>query len=97
MITVSMHKGVIISRTMLFAVLGTGAGMSMMAMSTVDVPTTSRRLRRALRSMSIVLRAMFASPEKSSARGYERPGRKNYPPRHVFIEDALMAREMDRL
>jgi len=68
-----------------------------MAMSTVDVPTTSRRLRRALRAMSIVLRAMFASPEKSSARGYERPGRKNYPPRHVFIEDALMAREMDRL
>jgi len=93
MITVSTHKGVITSRTMLFAVLGNGAAM---AMSTVDVPATSRRLRRALSAMS-VLRAMFASPEKSSARGYERPGRKNYPPRHVFIEDALMAREMDRL
>ena len=96
MITVSMHKGVITSRTGLFAVLGTGVAMALMAMSTVDVPTTSRRLRRALSAMSI-LRAMFASPEKSSARRYERPGRKNYPPRHVFIEDALMAREMDRL
>ena len=94
MITVSMHKGVITSRTRRFAVLRTGAAM---AMSTVDVPTTSRRLRRALRAMSIVLRAMFASPEKSSARRYERPERKYYPPRYVFIEDALMAREMDRL
>jgi hypothetical protein len=93
MITVSTHKGVITSRTMLFAVLRTGAAM---AMSTVDVPTTSRRLRRALSAMS-VLRAMFASPEKSSARRYERPERKYYPPRYVFIEDALMAREMDRL
>ena len=93
MITVSTHKGVITSRTGRFAVLRTSAAM---AMSTVDVPTTSRRLRRALSAMS-VLRAMFASPEKSSARGYERPERKYYPPRHVFIEDALMAREMDRL
>ena len=93
MIPVSMHKGVITSRTRLFAVLGTGAAM---AMSTVDVPTTSRRLRRSLSVMS-VLRAMFASPEKSSARRYERPERKYYPPRYVFIEDALMAREMDRL
>ena len=97
MITVSMHKGVITSRTGLFAVLGTGAAMALMAMSTVDVPTTSRRLRRSLSAMSAVLRAMFASPEKSSARRYERPERKKYPPRHVFIEDALMAREMDRL
>ena len=96
MITVSMHKGVITSRTGLFAVLGTGAAMALMAMSTVDVPTTSRRLRRSLSVMS-VLRAMFASPEKSSARRYERPERKYYPRRHVFIEDALMAREMDRL
>jgi hypothetical protein len=93
MITVSTHKGVITSRTRRFAVLRTGAAM---AMSTVDVPTTSRRLRRALSAMS-VLRAMFASPEKSSARRYERPERKYYPPRYVFIEDALMAREMDRL
>ena len=93
MITVSTHKGVITSRTGRFAVLRTSAAM---AMSTVDVPTTSRRLRRALSAMS-VLRAMFASPEKSSARRYERPERKYYPPRYVFIEDALMAREMDRL
>ena len=94
MITVSTHKGVITSRTGRFAVLRTSAAM---AMSTVDVPTTSRRLRRSLSAMSAVLRAMFASPEKSSARRYERPERKYYPPRYVFIEDALMAREMDRL
>jgi len=97
MITVSIHKGVITLRTELFAVLGTGAAMALMPMSTVDVPTISRRLRRSLSAMSAVLRAMFASPEKSSARRYERPERKNYPPRHVFIEDALMAREMHRL
>src|SRR4029077_770414 len=46
MITVPIHKDVITSRTRLFAVLGTGAAMALMPMSTVDVPTISRRLRR---------------------------------------------------
>jgi hypothetical protein len=36
------------------------------------------------------LRAMFAASEKP-------PARRHYPKRHVWLDNALMAREMDRL
>jgi hypothetical protein len=43
-----------------------------------------------IQAMGVALRAMFAASEKP-------PARRHYPKRHDWLENALMAREMDRL
>ncbi|HEX4586388.1 MAG TPA: hypothetical protein VH185_00280 [Mycobacterium sp.] len=53
-------------------------------------PAKTRRLSGAIHAVSAALRAMFAASEKP-------PARKHYPKRHVWLDNALMAREMDRL
>ena len=53
-------------------------------------PTKTRRWSDAIHAVSGALRAMFAATEKP-------PARRHYPKRHDWLDNALMAREMDRL
>jgi hypothetical protein len=53
-------------------------------------PAKTRRWSDAIRAISGALRAVFASSEKP-------PARRHYPKRHVWLENSLMSREMDRL
>jgi hypothetical protein len=50
----------------------------------------TRRWSDTVSAVGTALRAMFAASEK-------RPARQHYPQRHVWMENALMSREMDRL
>ncbi len=53
-------------------------------------PAKTRRWTDAIHAISEALRAMFAATEKP-------PARRHYPKRHAWMDNALMAREMDRL
>ena len=53
-------------------------------------PATTRRWSDTVHAVTTAVRAMFAAPQK-------RPERKHYPKRHVWLDNALMSREMDRL
>jgi hypothetical protein len=53
-------------------------------------PARTRRWRRVVHALSGALRAIFATSEKP-------PARRHYPKRHAWLDNALMAREMDRL
>jgi hypothetical protein len=53
-------------------------------------PAKTRRWSEPVHAVSAALRALFAASEKP-------PARRHYPKRHVWLDDALMAREMDRL
>ena len=53
-------------------------------------PAKTRRWGDAVRAVSGALRAMFKASEKP-------PARRHYPQRHAWLDNALMAREMDRL
>lgn len=53
-------------------------------------PAKTRRWRDSVSAVGTALRAMFAVSEKA-------PARKHYPKRHVWLDAALMSREMDRL
>jgi hypothetical protein len=57
----------------------------------VALPTAkTRRWSDAVHAVSTALRAMFAESEKPAAR-------QHYPKRHVWLDNALMSREMGRL
>jgi hypothetical protein len=53
-------------------------------------PAKTRRWTDTIHAISGALRAMFAATEKP-------PARRHYPKRHAWMDNALMAREMDRL
>ena len=53
-------------------------------------PAKTRRWTDTIHAISGALRGMFAATEKL-------PARRHYPKRHAWIDNALMAREMDRL
>jgi hypothetical protein len=53
-------------------------------------PAKTRRWSDTVHAVGTALRAMFAASEKP-------PARKHYPKRHVWLDNALMSREMDRL
>ena len=53
-------------------------------------PAKTRWWSGTIHAVSAVLRAMSTASEKPPARRY-------HPKRHVWLENALMAREMDRL
>jgi hypothetical protein len=53
-------------------------------------PAKTRWWSGTIHAVSGVLRATFAASGKP-------PARKHYPKRHVWLDNALMAREMDRL
>jgi hypothetical protein len=53
-------------------------------------PAKTRRWSDTVHAVSTALRAMLAAPEKPAAR-------QHYPKRHVWLDNALMSREMDRL
>src|SRR5262245_53296737 len=53
-------------------------------------PVKKGRLRAAMHVLTDALAVVFLRPEK-------RPARKHYPRRHVWLDNALMAREMHRL
>jgi hypothetical protein len=53
-------------------------------------PAKTRRWSDTIHAVSGALRAMFAASEKP-------PARRHYPKRHAWLENSLMAREMDRL
>jgi hypothetical protein len=53
-------------------------------------PPKTRRWTDTIHAISGALRAMFATTEKP-------PARRHYPKRHAWMDNALMAREMDRL
>ena len=53
-------------------------------------PAKTRRWSDTVHAVSGALRAMFAATEKP-------PARRHYPKRHAWLDNALMAREMDRL
>jgi hypothetical protein len=53
-------------------------------------PAKTRRWSDTVSAVGTALRAMFAASEKS-------PARQHYPKRHVWLDNALMSREMDRL
>jgi hypothetical protein len=53
-------------------------------------PAKTRRFSDAVHAVAGTLRAVFASPEKP-------PAQRHYPKRHVWLENAMMSREMDRL
>jgi len=53
-------------------------------------PAKTRRWSDTLQAVSTALRTMFAASEKP-------PARRHYPKRHVWLDNALMSREMDRL
>ena len=52
-------------------------------------PAKTRRWSDTVSAVGTALRAMFAESEKA-------PARKHYPKRHVWLDNALMSREMDR-
>ena len=53
-------------------------------------PAKPRRWNDTVHAVFTAVRAMFAAPEKPAAR-------QHYPKRHVWLDNALMSREMDRL
>ena len=53
-------------------------------------PVKKRRFSDAMHVVTGALAVVFLRPEK-------RPARMHYPKRHVWLDNALMAREMDRL
>jgi hypothetical protein len=53
-------------------------------------PAKTRRWSDTVHAVGTALRAMFAASEKPAAR-------RHYPKRHVWLDNALMSREMDRL
>ena len=53
-------------------------------------PAKTRRWSDTVHAVSGALRAIFAASEKP-------PARRHYPKRHAWLDNALMAREMDRL
>ena len=53
-------------------------------------PAKTRRLSDAIHSVAAAVSAVFASSEKLHAQ-------RHYPKRHVWLENSLMSREMDRL
>jgi hypothetical protein len=53
-------------------------------------PAKTRRWSDAVQAVTGALRAVFAASEKP-------PARRHYPKRHAWLDNALMAREMDRL
>lgn len=53
-------------------------------------PATTRRFRDAVHAVTAALRAVFAASEKPAAP-------RHYPKRHAWLDNASMAREMDRL
>ena len=53
-------------------------------------PAKTRRWSDTVHAVSTALRAMFTASEKP-------PARQHYPKRHVWLDNALMSREMDRL
>jgi hypothetical protein len=53
-------------------------------------PARTRKWRVALQAVTSALRATFAASEKP-------PARRHYPKRHAWLDNSLMAREMDRL
>jgi hypothetical protein len=53
-------------------------------------PAKTRRWTDTVSAVGAALRAMFAASEKP-------PARQHYPKRHVWLDNALMSREMDRL
>jgi hypothetical protein len=53
-------------------------------------PAKTRRWSGTVSAVGTALRAMFAASEKP-------PARQHYPKRHVWLDNALMSREMDRL
>jgi hypothetical protein len=55
-------------------------------------PTTRRRWVEATQTMLAAMRRTLAPPARESG-----PVRRDYPKRYAFLENACMAREMDRL
>ena len=53
-------------------------------------PAKTRLWSDTVSAVGTALRAMFAASEKP-------PARQHYPKRHVWLDNALMSREMDRL
>jgi hypothetical protein len=53
-------------------------------------PAKTSRWSDTVHAVSTAVQAIFAAPEK-------RPARQHYPKRHVWLDNALMSREMDRL
>jgi hypothetical protein len=53
-------------------------------------PAKTRRWSHVVHAVSGALSAIFAPSEKP-------PARRHYPKRHAWLDNALMAREMDRL
>jgi hypothetical protein len=53
-------------------------------------PAKPRRWNDTVHAVGTAVRAMFAAPDKPAAR-------QHYPKRHVWLDNALMSREMDRL
>ena len=53
-------------------------------------PAKTRWWSHTVHAVRSALRSMFAASEKP-------PARRHYPKRHVWLDDALMSREMDRL
>ena len=53
-------------------------------------PAKTRRWSDTVHAVGTALRTMFTASEKP-------PARQHYPKRHVWLDNALMSREMDRL
>jgi hypothetical protein len=53
-------------------------------------PAKTHRWNDTVHAVGTAVRAMFAAPEKPATR-------QHYPKRHVWLDNALMSREMDRL
>jgi hypothetical protein len=53
-------------------------------------PAKPRRWNDTVHAVGTAVRAMFAAPEKPATR-------QHYPKRYVWLDNALMSREMDRL
>ena len=62
----------------------------LLSTAAVALPAKTRRWSHVVDAISGALHAVFASAEKP-------PARRHYPNRHAWLENALMAREMDRL
>jgi hypothetical protein len=53
-------------------------------------PAKTRRFSDLVEAVAAKMRVLVASPGKP-------PARRHYPKRHVWLENSLMSREMDRL
>jgi hypothetical protein len=53
-------------------------------------PAKTRRWLDAVQALDTAIHTMFAASEKP-------PAQRHYPKRHVWLENATMSREMDRL